>query len=300
MLKVKSFEQSQTGIWVMSKHEIMDLLDQPFANQGCPPAEYTFINHEDMVMLRSIQKGKLPIDVFVCCPSPDIQVEFNWHGRTAQIQAHLLHPSMIGKIADSGLNSTIGYFDISVYNDESSSGFVAPIILVHKNDKLDVITPCIGFIDDRIGKLYDGNPFPTEPVVVDDKKLMMRLQSFNLVKRVAILFWCRVQHALSHPDIIASVHRNDREVDVTYPKNLRSNIRIREKAVGIRRVYLDEAIRLTAEKMKYERHTPSWYVEGHFRKLPNGDITWVNGYWKGPERETMHPTRNIDIVNGGA
>lgn len=62
MLKVKSFEQSQTGIWVMSKHEIMDLLDQPFANQGCPPAEYTFINHEDMVMLRSIQKGKLPID----------------------------------------------------------------------------------------------------------------------------------------------------------------------------------------------------------------------------------------------
>jgi hypothetical protein len=129
---------------------------------------------------------------------------------------------------------------------------------------------------------------------------MMRLQSFDLVKRVAILFWCRVQHALSHPDIIASVHRQDHGVDVTYPKNLRSNIRTRVKAVGIRRVYLDEAIRLTAEKMKYERHTPSWYVEGHFRKLPNGDSTWVNGYWKGPERETQHPTRNIDIVNGGA
>ena len=94
--------------------------------------------------------------------------------------------------------------------------------------------------------------------------------------------WYAIQLLLLHPQIIKSdILKRDRKVKISDPVLHVSKSRKR-KACYVKRETINTDIFNSKE---FTRKTMCWYVIGHYRKHGEGRV-WVNGYWKGPLRDT--------------
>lgn len=66
-------------------------------------------------------------------------------------------------------------------------------------------------------------------------------------------------------------------------KNRKSGKRGNKRMLTVRRYMIGEELlsELPQPKRKYEKHTDSWGVRGHYRTYKSGKTVWVKGYTKG-------------------
>lgn len=94
--------------------------------------------------------------------------------------------------------------------------------------------------------------------------------------------WYAIQLLLLHPQIVKSdILKRDRKVKVS-DSTLQVNKSRKRKACYVKRETVNTDIFNSRE---FTRKTMCWYVIGHYRKHRDGRV-WVNGYWKGPLRDT--------------
>lgn len=112
----------------------------------------------------------------------------------------------------------------------------------------------------------------------------------------ALGLWYGLQKSLLKPVTIRNSSREKRIVHIRKPedrpipkkpdtsKNKDSNrtkIKYYKRETNLEYTYVyNEGV----TKNEYRRHCKKWYVTGHFRHYKDGKIIFIDGYWKGPER----------------
>lgn len=97
--------------------------------------------------------------------------------------------------------------------------------------------------------------------------------------------WYGVQLLLLNPRTETLFHSGHKEKQYTRSGSGKARKRIVKyvKKHYITPECIDEALGCSGT---YSRKTMAWYVIGHWRRYKNGNIKFIQGYWKGPLRET--------------
>lgn len=119
-------------------------------------------------------------------------------------------------------------------------------------------------------------------------------QIFDVIKELWKM-WHGIQLALLHPQT--------KEVFAN-PQKVKERRKAKEDGKKKRETWYVRRHVINGEDMKHtmreiQRHCQCWYVIGHWRHYKNGRTVYIDGYWKGPMRETkgnLDSGRNRKVV----
>ena len=114
---------------------------------------------------------------------------------------------------------------------------------------------------------------------------------FNLAFTGAVLFYA-ISCALLNPIIRVIFDKKSNKRPIETGKALGKNKRAKLRYVKYHRINFDDIDKAFEEK-GFVRKTMVWYVTGHWREYSSGKRIFIQGYWKGPLRNSKTTIESI-------
>lgn len=219
---------------------------------------------------------------------------------SADISKSLSEIDDIMKIDDSSIDKFIDLWKGNDYDTPPYETFDIPMqgVILEYNDMVIKFSTNVVPEDDSdmIGVMeirYLSTDFVTRlPIIVNKETMVLRFPKFVINKEFCkriLKAWYGIQVALRHPAIRTIVERdciiNDStEIDVSMPKEKR-HVTTYYNMTGERVEYVLSGG--SGSGRHFKRHTMSWYVIGHWRKIGEDKKTFVKGHWRGPLRDML-------------
>ena len=305
MINIEIDNMSKENVWLMGRSDIENIYTDMSNMQRSGAPEYTVIKRERIQRFMSDNRIMSPeIDMFMKCPNPDLHVHYDAGTGRMIATLRLLDSHEIENLINKtdypvGASVNIGFMEMIYMNDrgEVAEICVAPINMTCHAPV--VYVGAIGFPNNcLINDLVSEYQFSHETLDISGTEYRSLVNHFRAWKRFmeqALIIWTGVQYALANP-IILEMARTDSERINANP--LQQNHRDKKfKTAGMKKIYIDGG--LSRYDFIRNKYTGAWFVHGHWRTLPNGKKTWIDGYWKGPDRNNPDVKEEREVRIGG-
>lgn len=286
--------------YVLTKSDIEDILHRNYDAKGAP--EFTVI--KDIYKFNSMMRelDVFPsLDAFINCSNPSLKVIYDRvSGDDISVELNIMQRPEIENLINKeeypeGASVSIGVIKLSVANIKRNiRKNVIGLINMTTTENPKVYIGAIGFPDDeQIQEFVDFYGYSIDSVK-PTSEILFKLKAWDHVINEAFDIWCGVQHILKNPIVVQHIHEQFKNTN----KHSKQSDGNDPKLCGIRYISVESGLWRMKTDERINR-TGSWFVHGHWRNCSSGKKIWIDGYWKGPDRDTPNmESREVKIVGG--
>lgn len=311
MIQIIANKKTNEKMWLMSNRDIEILTKDITPNKVGAP-EYTVVKPIQIGQFMGINGLIAPqVDMFMQCPNPDLHVHYDCkHGERIIVTMRVRPRDAIEELMNQedypmGASIPIAFMELIMMTKEGNIGniCVAPINMTCDSMPMPLIY--VGAIslpnDKEFNDLCQQYAFSHGTLDISNiyKDRVEQLHIWKQLMDQGLLIWTGVQYALAHPAIMEFSRKDSNRMAETEIKSPAYKRDQKFKVCGMRKLYIDGAL-MGFVHHKKTRKTASWFVHGHWRCLQNGKKIWIDGYWKGPDRENpdLETKREVVIADG--
>lgn len=307
MLCILKDRETRETIWVMGIKDIQYLYANMIQDPHPCGREYTVVKTDKIAQFMSMHNIVGPeIDMFMHCPNPDLHVHYDRHNGDGRfvVTMKILPRVEIERIINEetrpfGASITVAYMEM-IYMDndgEIRDICVSPINMTCQEPNC-IYVGAVGFPgDDTINKMCNEYMFSQGIIDIGDTKYTRQLLKASVWKDImnqGLMIWSGVQYALAHPVIQYCTQRDS----VSFERSRNNKDEEKFKTVGMKKIYINGGM-LAMNMRSPHSSEGSWFVHGHWRTLSSGKKIWIDGYWKGPDRDNPDTAKvtKVKIAN---
>lgn len=310
MIQIITNKKTDEKMWLMSNREVEMLTKDITPNKVGAP-EYTVVKQIQIGEFMNVNQFLAPqVDMFMRCPNPDLHVHYDCKHGERIIVTMRVHPrDVIEDLINQedypvGASIPIAFMELIMMTKEGNIGniCVAPINMTCDSMPFPLIyVGAIALPNDKdFNDLCQQYAFSHGTLDISNiyKDRVEQLHIWKKLMDQGLLIWTGVQYALAHPAIMKFSRKDSEQIAKNEMKSSAYKRDQKFKVCGMKKLYIDGALTNFIHHKKTRKST-SWFVHGHWRMLSTGKKTWIDGYWKGPDRNNPDTSSEREVRIGG-